>query len=502
MRSPAPLRGVAPELLRVSRLHIFWWRVPPFGFRPALREIDVVGLTLNVVRDEQGRTSFDAIPSAAPPKPATPRSQLARELLSTAFPIHQLRVTDATLALVQTSHGVVIERDTVRGLSLTLSATPHLGGARLGLAVGSQPVALALTLDRSRPGAEDTSAALRVFLQAEASATDASLALELRVTRQNLIPEVTIEQLLQLRANAKFEPADRRIQLTVSRLGVADQMATNESALELPDQGSPLVRHASGDLDLARLLRLAAPWLPRLELAAGRLRYRVADLALDRAHETTSIALEGELSGARLALATGTLALTSARLSLHARPNGAAVDVEANLALNGLLLEAGTSQLRAEDVTLRLGGRRADNGAIGGQVEIRFSTLSVEGQSRLTAHDGHVALSARELRADRGLLDATGYLSLDSELGKIEAGSGARCTVSKLRWHAETRFQSTSTGRSLRSCTRSKCASHAEAARWPSCRCRSSSRCETCHRTSSGHRARRGACAWCSAPAR
>ncbi len=439
VRSPASLRGVAPELLRIAHLHLSWWRVPPFWWRPAVREIGIDGLTLNVVLDEHGKTSFDAIPSAGAPKPATPRSQLAGELLSAGWPIHELRVNGITLVLIQTNHGVAIERDTARGLSLVLSAKPHLSGARLRLAIGDRAAPLELTLDRSRPGAGDTSAVLRASLLVDATAADASVALDLRVTRQNLLPQIAIDGLLQLQANAQFQPAAERIQLAISRLAIADQIASNEGALELPDHGSLLLRRATGDVDLARLLRLASPWLPRLELEAGRLHYAIDDLPLDGPRATTAIVLDGELSGARLPLAAGSLALTNARLSLHAQPKDATVAAQGSFALNGLLLDSGARQLRADDVAFQFAGQRADSGAITGQAEARFTTLSVQGQDPVVARNGRVALSARELRADPSSpLDATGGLSLDAELAALELGSGLRCIVSNLKGHVET----------------------------------------------------------------
>ncbi|HEY0465556.1 MAG TPA: hypothetical protein VGC79_15175, partial [Polyangiaceae bacterium] len=439
VRSPASLRGVAPELLRIAHLHVSWWRVPPFWWRPAVRDIELDGLTLTVVLDELGKTSFDAIPSSGAPQPASPRSHLASDLLSAGWPIRELRVNQIAVTLVQTNRGVVIERDTARGLSLTLQATPHLSGARLRLAMGDAAAPLEVTLDRSRPGAGDNSAVLRASLLAEATATDASLALDLRVSRQNVLPQVAIERLLQVQASAKFQPAAGRIQLAIPQLSVADQIATNESALELPDHGSPLVQRATGDVDLARLLRLAAPWLPGLELSAGRLHYAIDDLPLDRPLATRGIAVDGDLSGAHLPLAAGSLALSSARLSLHARPKSATVETDGSLALNGLVLDSRASRLRADDVNLQFGGQRAESGALTGQVEIRFATLSVEGQSPVSAGNGHFVLAAHELRVDPSSpLAATGHLSLDAELARLEAESGLRYILSNLRGHAET----------------------------------------------------------------
>jgi translocation and assembly module TamB len=439
VRSPAAVRAVAPELLRIGHLRVVWWHVPPFGWRPALREIDIDGLRLVVAVDENGKTSFDALPSSGAPEPATPRSQLAGNLLGTGFLVPKISVSGIVLTLIQSDHGVAVEQDTARGLSFAVSATPELRGARLHLTVGDANTALELSLERSRVGANDSSAAVRAFLVLDASASDASAVVDLRLRRQNLMPEETIERLLHLEASAKFEPAASRVRLAVSRLSIADDTATTETALELPDRGAPIVRHSAGDVDLASLLRLAAPWAPAPQLAGGRLHYGLDDLALDRPLATTVITVEGELSGLRVPFATGSLALKNARLSLHARPSGATVNVEGSLGLDGLLVESGGRVVRGEGISLTLGGQRADSGAITGHADLRFAALSSAGQSLVAARDGHIALSARDVRADlRSPLSATGNLSLDAELTTLEVGTALRFGISNLTFHADT----------------------------------------------------------------
>jgi hypothetical protein len=437
VRSPTAVRGVAPELLRVGRLRVVWERVPPFGWRPALREIEIDGLTLTVVIDENGTTSFDAIPSTGAPKPATPRSHLADSLLGAGLP--NLRVSGIALELIQTDRGVVVEQDTARGLSLGVTATRELAGPRLHLAVGGANAPLELSLERSRIGANDTSAALRAFLALDASASDASTVLDLRLTRQNLMPMAAFERLLHLEASAKFEPAAGRVELAVSRLSLADDTVAIEAALELPDRGAPIVRHSIGDVDVASLLRLAAPWVPSLQLAGGRLHYSLDDLALDRPLASTVIAVEGELSGLHVPLAAGSLAFKSARLSLHARPSAGAINAEGSLGLEGLVLESGARVLRGDGLSLTFGGQRADSGAITGQADVRFAALSSVGQPPAEARTGHIALHAHDVRVDPASpLTATGDLSLDAELATLDAGAALRCSISNLTLHADT----------------------------------------------------------------
>ena len=439
VRSPLAVRSVAPELLRIARFHASWWRVPPFGWHPALRTIDLEGVTLNVARDEQGRTSFDAIPSTGPTTPAIPLSQQAEQLLGTGFPVPEIRLNGVTLTLLQTDQGRLSERDSVRGVALSVKATPRLSGARLELGLGNVEAPLELTFARSRPGAPDTTASARAFLTASALPSDASAVLDVQLTRQDVLPALSVEQLLHLEASAKFEPKAGRVQLALNSLRVADDTAKSEARVELPDHGAARVQHAEGEIDAVRALRLAAPWTPEIALSRGRVRYRIEDLPLDRALPTTVIAVEAELAGARVPMARGPLSLESGRLSLHAQPSGDELRLSGSARVDGLEVSSAQGMLRGAELALTLDGRRATNGEVSGQAELAFASLAREGSTPALARDGRVSLQARDVYADpRSPLNARGQLAVDVQMASFEAGGSPRCSASQVTFHAET----------------------------------------------------------------
>ena len=439
VRSPPALRHVAPELLRIGRLRLCWWRMPPFGWWPALREVDIEQLRLDLARDEHGQTSFDAIPSAGSPTPPTPLSRIGQQLLGSGFPIPKLSVRAVTLALIQTEHGAVRERDTLRGLTLNVEAGPNASGARLALSLGKVEAPLELRLDRSRAGESDSSATARAFLTASVTPSLASAVLDVRVTGQTLLPQLTVERLVHLEATAKFEPLEERVELALAPLSIADDSATSQVALELPDHGALRIQHATGELDAGRLVHLAAPWLPGIELASGTLRYRVDDFALDRALPSTAIAVDAKLSGARAALTDGSFGLASARFTLHARPNGMELSADGDAQIDGVEVRSKMGTLRGGGLAFQIDGRRAKSGAISGQSEFRFASLTLDGASPAVARTGRISLQARDVQADpRTPLAATGAVALDAEISSLEAGAALRYSGSNLKFHADT----------------------------------------------------------------
>ncbi len=439
VRSPLALRSVAPELLRVGRLRLCWWRMPPFGQWPTLREVDIEQLRLDVARDEHGQTSFDAIPNSGSATPPPPLSRMAQQFLGSGFPVPKISVHGMTLALIQTEHGTARERDTVRDLTLNVEAAPEAGGARLELSLGKANAPLELRVDRSATGMSDTSATARAFLVASVSPSQASAVLDVRVTGQDLVPQLAVEQLVHLEAKAKFEPSAGRVELAIAPLSVADDSATSQIALELPDRGALRVKHAAGELDAARLLRLAAPWLPGIALSSGTLRYRVDDFALDQALATTAIAVDATLLGVHVPLSNGSLSLASARLTLNARPNGVELGADGSARLDGVEFHSKVGTLRGRELAFQIDGRRAKNGAISGQSELRFASLALDGASPAIARAGRIGIHARDVQADlRSPLSASGEVQLDAEVSSLEAGAALRYSGSNLKLHAET----------------------------------------------------------------
>jgi uncharacterized protein involved in outer membrane biogenesis len=95
VRSPDEFRAFAPDLVRVGRIDARWSLSSLFGAGPHLQTLTVSDVTLTVVVDESGRTSFDALspPPQAPSPPSSPLSRQANEALRAPPPVAALDVS-------------------------------------------------------------------------------------------------------------------------------------------------------------------------------------------------------------------------------------------------------------------------------------------------------------------------------------------------------------------------------------------------------------------------
>ena len=121
VRSPAELRALAPELVRIGHVAARWSAASLRGQGPVLERLTISDLSLTVVVDEQGRTSFDALsPPAAKPSPSAPVPLSHRlAVLQAAPPVGVVEVDRVTLALVQTTDGRVSKRSELRCRSIS-----------------------------------------------------------------------------------------------------------------------------------------------------------------------------------------------------------------------------------------------------------------------------------------------------------------------------------------------------------------------------------------------
>jgi translocation and assembly module TamB len=407
VRSPTRVRGVAPELLRVGHLRARWSTATLFGAGPPVRQVEIEHVTLTVVQDEHGRTSFDDIPST----PSPPLSQEASHLLGSGVPVRELHMADVTLALVRTDHGAVIERDTLRGVVVQAESERRAGAPFLNLALGQPKSPLELVLQRTRPGLPDAAATAHATFVVDASPSLATVTFDLRVLHQDLAPDLVLDHLLELEAAARFDVKDARTEMDVSRLQIGDGVASAVASVQLPDTGSPIVHHAAGDVDVPRVLRLLPSALP-VSLARGQLHYQVDELALDRPTATASVNVQGDFSDLHLALASGPLSIAKAHSVLHATPRGEALAFDGSASLDALHVDAGGTQIHADGVSLTLAGQRDNTGAFSNvTLAAKVRSLEAQGALRELASDVqlrlHVPLSAPIPSAFDAALDAS-----------------------------------------------------------------------------------------------
>jgi hypothetical protein len=261
VRSPPETRAVAPDFAKIGRIAASW----SIGGDPTITSVVIRDVAVNVAVDEKGRTSLDILfpPS---PEPSTPLSHKASGLLGSGLPVGDVSVEHVTLALVKTEKGKEAQRTTLDGVSLEA----HAEGTALHARLGDESAPLHLAVDRR--GQNPASSHATFWLIADVDPTDAAIAMNLRVDDQSFAPGARVAQAVRAGVRAHFDPKAGRTDATVEA-EIADGAAHAAGAdLSVPDTGSPTVRFATGDVDLARLIEMAPPELVPVNVARAQLR--------------------------------------------------------------------------------------------------------------------------------------------------------------------------------------------------------------------------------------
>lgn len=453
VHSPAPVRAFAPELVQVGRLSARWSLGAILqGRGPTIRRLAVSDVTVTVVVDERGRTSFDAFSrpgSTAAPGPSVSLSRQASRLLGAAPVLGELAVGGVTLVLVRTQHGVVSERSELRGLAIGVAmrpVAPPAHGWRVTAELGSPAAPLELALTRASAGSWAGAARARAWLNVDATASALSAALDLHMLDQTFAASVSADHFIHAEARVRFDPAAGLTELTLDHTQAADGAATAEASIEVPDVGQPIVQYARGDLDLARLLRWLPAGLVPVTAERARVRYHVESLVVGPVPKLTSagaVAIEADLSNVTVSAAAGLLQLGRGALSLHAQPaNAGALAGRASITLAGTRFAAGQERLAADDLRVELEGRQAADGALAGRAAIRFARVEHAGGLPMVARDGQLELRSQALRTGAADPLATqGDLAWSMELASLELRPGAmRASVDGLSLHAHTQL--------------------------------------------------------------
>lgn len=440
VRSPPQFRSIAPDLVRVGHFEARW---STSLFEAAGRRVERVAVTnvdLTVAVDEHGKTSFDALspPSATPssPVPTTPLSKRPRELLAFApiVPTTDVREVGVTVVrVVGTEHGPVIERDALRGLDLHVDAATVGGEWHLRAAVGSAPSAGALELSRIRNDAVIGDARAQLHVSADATAHDVAATLDVELAKQSFAPDLAVTHLAHVQARGHFDEAASKTTITIDRATVADGIATSTASVDLLDQGAPLLRHAEGQIDGARLLALVPRALLPIEgtIEKAAVGYRVDNLdleALPRLSEGSNAIIDGDVAGVDLrGIAHVTKGRLSARIepgpneSLHARATVRLDDTKATIdgrsaRLDGLNVEADATQARG--------------GALTGNVALALATFDASGPAHVVATNAKLGAQVANLVVDTGApLASHGEVTLTSDVGTLEVRTPTNRTM-------------------------------------------------------------------------
>jgi translocation and assembly module TamB len=424
VRSAPGLRELAPDLVRAGHVAARWSPSSLLGHGPGLERITVSDVALAVVFDEHGRTSLDAV--RVERWPWVPLSYRPGQLLSSTPIAARFEVARASLAVIWTRGGRVVERDGVRGLGASLAAEPDRSGWRVRLAAGTVDAPLDLELTRERAGPSAGAARARFSLGADVSASALGVACDLRVLEQSLVPSIELGD-WHAEVSARFDPAARRTAVTLDRVRAAAGAATIDASLEVPDEGDPIVRHAQGDFDVARLLA----WIPAgvVPVAAerARLHYRVDSAALGwppRLTEGGGVHVDADLSGAKVRTSAGSIDVDGWGLVLDARPVAASdMAVRVWQMIDGARVESREGRLDVRGLAIDLDGVRAGDGTLTGRLDLRFGRLRQEAAGvTVLARDGRLGARLERLFANRSeALRTRGDVAVSADVTSLDA---------------------------------------------------------------------------------
>lgn len=447
VRSPVELRPLAAELIRVGRLDVRW---APMGLlrgrAPSVELVAASAVTLAVVVDEHGRSSFDAIPTSAEPAPSppVPLSQQASKLLAQPLPVGRIDAQEVTIALIRSQGTRETGRLTLRGAAFQTtagSAEPAEHGQHLDLTLGTPASPLAVSI--ARVGDEPASARARLWGSIDATSSRARCVVDLHMIGQDFSGKVSPGHWLHAEASAQFDTKTGVTRVRIERAKAGDGAATVDAQLEFPDVGPPIVRSAQADIDGARLLR----WLPQelvpFTAERARVRAQIDALSLGGAihlAEAGSAVVDVDVAGAAAHTASTTVTLDTASFSLRAVPaKTGGLAGKGVLKLARARVNDANVRLDADDLTIDVDAERGEGGEISGTVGARFGRVSLVGRSAVDAKDGRASLRVRGAKVAETALATQGDFALSLDLGSVDAkGSGARAMAHGLsaRAHA------------------------------------------------------------------
>ena len=364
--TPRSLRPLAPVLLRARAVDLTWALTRLARTSPTVDAVTIHDLDVTIVLDKSGRTSFDFEPAtaapppprpASPPAPPTPLSRLLHDLLATPLPVRSLAIDLIRLTLLRADGATVVDKLTLEGMRVALSASPDPSTPRIELALGTEasPLELILRRETTPPAA----ARLRLSVSLSATPQHATAAVDARLISQSFAPAIHVDQLISLALAADIDPAHHRVLATISRAALGDGAFALTAELEQPDDASsPLVHRLDGTLEAPRLLALAPPELaPRLPtVAEGRLALHAVNLALAPAPRVLpggDARLSGKLTRLHAALAGVDATARALSVDLHANPDGA-FDGKLHLQLDQARVAQPNLTIALADATLAL----------------------------------------------------------------------------------------------------------------------------------------------------
>jgi hypothetical protein len=450
---PEELRGVEPELLRIGALDVEW----SLGDRTHTPvKLSVRGVELTLAKNDAGLSSLDALTGEAPttatapaPAPAKPfaLSSFARGVLERPPFLEQIALDDVAVNFVAGHDGLPYDRLRVAGLRVHAASRPDGAASHqlvLELGTEAQPLDVTIASEHANgKGQADAKLHATVALTAQSARATVDVALE----RQTIAPLPRIARVVRLDAGARFQPERRATRVEVATLDLADGAWTSELELDLPDAGAPVVHHASGSVDAARLVALAQPLLAaasedaRVKLGEGKLRWTASglDLSGPRLADDGKLQLDGALAGLRLETGGRELRVERGRMALHGAPHKHGVTrFTLEVPLGDVRAGDAASRVEAAQLEVGLDASVPEHGPLDVLVTGRFGGAKAAAPAQsLTARDGHASIHLAELHVDaEAPLASRAALTVEGGLGALELAHGKlRLAADDVGWN-------------------------------------------------------------------
>ncbi len=411
--SPEAVRAYAPDLLQIGSIDAHWTPRSLLGNRVAIEHLEVHGLRLWLVVDEEGKTTLDWLVPEVPqldtpvPTPTVVPEPFRVSQILQALPgfldIGKILVDGIEVTIVETENGEVVRRTSIKGLALEASLRPVADGpvGEVVLHCDSSRRLAVVVQEAGEDRARTWTGPVKVLAGVRGDRVRAEVVVAL--DEQSLVPwPLSPGDLVRLEAHARFLPEDGWTNVTLDGLELLGGAVRLEAGARLKDrtEGTVAVSDVSGLLE-ARLGPLK-PFISLPEtvhLGDGSVRVRVDRLALDP--ETWlpgggTVVLEGAVDEVSWQDETVRAALDRVGIQASADlKKDLDLDLAVELPLSGLVYEDGATRLRLPRATLGFRGREAhldldqpdrSTGAVTVQVrlqdgEARLAGVAISGAS-------------------------------------------------------------------------------------------------------------------------
>ncbi len=209
-----------------------------------------------------------------------------------------------------------------------------------------------------------------------------------------------------------------------------------DASIDLPDGGTPFVRHAHGDVAVGPLLAWIPTRLVPVTAGGGVLQVEVESATLEplpRLSASGFVHVESDLTNVHVNAPEGTIDAERSLGELDLRPiPGSGIAVKGWQALDAARGRFRGVRLEARDLAAEFDGERAGDGALTGRLDVRSHGLQVlDGRrSLLASATARVKLALRDvfpdarlLHADRGTVQAS--VDVDGDSVSLQAAEHA-----------------------------------------------------------------------------